>query len=235
MAAPVTVVPQGGRILSRPRREGMYDTEQFRAASTTVTEYIFLNSTRQFTDSNAGNKVSELDTNIVGAGGGVTRGYYVRIFGACLYLTRRGTALLTAAGCDDKRKIVDASWCVLKLGQTPYMFIPTHRVPAGARMSGQISTTENNLTAGDVQQEVPGASFLDLTTPGKRKIRKKVKLADGKVGVQEVEKFDPRIPLEFGETENFTWSLKFNTRPTITTSDIVNMVLYLPSIFLKPL
>ena len=77
--------------------------------------------------------------------------------------------------------------------------------------------------------------FLELTTPGKRKIRKKVKLPNGQIAVKEVEKFDPRIPLEFGETENFTFALKFSTRPTITTSDTINMVMYLPSIFLKPL
>ena len=235
MGAPVTLVPQGGRILSRPRREGLYDQEPFLAASTTITEYNFFNNTRTTSDSSGTAKVAELDTNLIGAGGSVTRGYYVRIFGVCLYLTRRGTARLTAAGMDDKRKIVDASWVVLKLGSTPYMFIPTHRIPAGANLAGLLSTTENNTTAGDVQNSVPMQPFLDLTTPGKRKIRKKVKLPNGQIAVKEVEKFDPRIPLEFGETENFTFALKFSTRPTITTSDTINMVMYLPSIFLKPL
>lgn len=234
MAAPLALVPQTGRILSRPRREGLYDTENFLAASTTVTDYRFFESTRQFTDDSAGNKVAELDTNLVGSGGAVTKGHYLRVFGVNLYLTRRGTALLTGAGIDDKRKIVDASWWQLKLGSTPYLTVPTHRIPAGAGICGPISTTENAVTVGDVQQGCTAGAFYDLTTPGKRKVKKRVRTPQGAVE-RTTEKFDPRIPLEFGEVENFTIHLKFNTRPTITTASTVSMIMYLNSIFLKPL
>lgn len=236
MGAPLALVPQQGRILSRPRREGLFDTEPFLAASTTITDYKFFESTRTPSDASAAAKVSELDTNLIGNGGAVTKGHYLRVFGVNLYLTRRGTARLTSAGMDDKRKIVDASWWTLQLGSTPYMVVPTHRIPAGSCQIGTITTTENALTAGDVQQGSPhGSPYLDLTTPGKRQIRKKVRLPNGQVVERKVEKFDPRIPLEFGETENFTCHIKFSTRPTITSGDTIYMVMFLNSVFLKPL
>src|SRR4051812_45965574 len=167
MSAPVLTIPQGGPIAARPRREGLYDCEAF-VSSGSVTTLPFFQNTRSFAETSAGTKQSGLDTNLVGNGGAnpqgphpprlrppdytnlvgnggsIPKGHYLRVFGAQIYMTRRGTATLTASAVDDKRKILDASYFRLLLGSTPYLDTPTHHVPAGSGISGPLATVENN-------------------------------------------------------------------------------------------
>jgi hypothetical protein len=221
MAAPILQVPVGGPVAARPRREGLYDHEQFVQSGTTLT-YPFFQNTRSFVDGGAV-KTAGLDTNMLGSGGSIPRGHYLRVFGIQLYITRRGTARLTAAGNDDKRKILDAGWWRFSLGTTPYLDAPVYKIPAGCGIFGPLSTTESGLTAGDVQNGWPVPSnFFDLTVPG-----------TVRVGGREVRV--PRIPINLAETENFAVSINFPTRPTITTSDTLTLGMYLVSIYLKPL
>lgn len=155
MSAPVVSVPQGGQVLSRPRKEGLFDSEKILAASTTQTLYTFFLSTRTFSDSNAsGTKIFQYDTNLIGNGGSIPRGHYLRVFGVQLYLTRRDVQNLTAQALDDKRKIIDSSTWRLLLGSTPYMDVPTNKIPSGTGMTGAVATTENNLTIGEWQNAV---------------------------------------------------------------------------------
>ncbi len=226
MSAPVLTVPTGGPIACRPRREGLYDSEAFVAAGSVTTFSLFQN-TRTFQDSAASpsNKTFGLDTNLIGNGGSIPRGHYLRVFGAQLYVSRRTTQLLTAAGLDNKRQIFDGSYWQLLLGSTPYLFTPTWQVPAGTGISGPVSTTEASLTAGDVQMGWQVCTcYKDLTVPGK--IRKQTPTGTKEMRV-------PRIPIEFAETESFTVNITFPVRPTITGT--LYMTCYLVAIYLKQL
>ena len=223
MSAPVLTVPQGGPIAARPRREGLYDTEAFVGAGTVSTFPLFQN-TRSFAETAAGTKQQGLDTNLVGNGGSIPRGHYLRVFGANLYQTRRAAIVNTAAGYDNKRALAESSYWRLLLGSTPYLDTPTQQVPAGTGLSGPLSTTEAG-TFGDVQMGWPICTcYRDLTVPGK--IRKQTPQ-----GVREVRV--PRIPIEFAETESFSVNVIFPIRPTITGT--IFMTCYLVSIYLKPL
>jgi len=224
MSAPVLTVPQGGPIACRPRREGLYDTEAFVAAGVVTTFSLFQN-TRTFAEAAAGAKQFGLDTNLIGNGGSIPRGHYLRVFGAQLYMSRRTAQVLTAAALDNKRALFDSSYWQLLLGSTPYLFTPTFQVPGGTGISGPVSTTEPALTAGDVQMGWQVCTcYKDLTVPGK--IRKQTP-----TGVKEMRV--PRIPIEFAETESFTVNITFPARPTITGT--LYMTCYLVSIYLKPL
>jgi hypothetical protein len=225
MSAPVITVPQGGPIAARPRRENLYDSEAFTQAGS-VTVFPLFQNTRAFADTGAGNKVANLDTNLIGNGGSIPRGHYLRVFGMQMYLTRRGTQVLTSAAIDDKRKLFDAAYTTVLLGSTPYLNAQTNRVPSGQGLNGPLSSMENNLTAGDVQMGWPVCTcYFDLTVPGK--IRKQTPK-----GVKEMRV--PRIPIEFAETESFGINVSYSTRPTITSGTIY-MTLNLISIYLKPL
>jgi hypothetical protein len=224
MSAPVLTVPQGGPIAARPRRENLYDSEAFTAAGT-VTTFSFFQNTRTFSEAAAGAKQFGLDTNLIGNGGSIPRGHYLRVFGSQLYMSRRGTTVLTATALENKRQLFDASFWQLLLGSTPYLFTPTWQVPAGTGISGPVSTTEVGITAGDVQMGWQVCTcYKDLTVPGK--IRKQTPS-----GVKEMRV--PRIPIEFAETESFTVNITYPVRPSITGT--LFMTCLLVAIYLKPL
>jgi hypothetical protein len=226
MGAPVLTVPSGGPIAARPRREGLYDSEAFVSAGGggTVQTFPFFQNTRRFADVIAGNK-SNLDTNLVGNGGSVPRGHYLRVFGANFYQSRRQAYPLTAASFDDKRKLAEASFWRLMLGSTPYLDALTQYVPAGTGLTGPLASAEAGFTVGDVQYgQSLCTCYLDLTVPGK--VRKQTPR-----GVKEIRV--PRIPIEFAETESFTVFVSFPVRPVITGT--IFMTVYLVSIYLKPL
>jgi hypothetical protein len=225
MSAPVLTVPQGGPIAARPRREGLYDTEAF-VQSGAVTQFPFFQNTRQFADTLAGTKQQGLDTNLVGNGGSIPRGHYLRVFGAQLVQSTRNTAQTTAAQYDDIRKLADSSYWTLLLGSTPYLNTPTPQVPAGTGLQGPLASGEV-LTIGGVQMGFPICTcYRDLTVPGK--IRKQTPQ-----GMKEIRV--PRIPIEFAETESFTVTVTFPTRPSITAGNTIYMTCNLVSIYLKPL
>ena len=225
MSAPVLTVPQGGPIAARPRREGLYDTEAFVGAGTVATFPLFQN-TRSFAETAAGTKQQGLDTNLVGNGGSIPRGHYLRVFGSQAYLTRRGTAALTGAAIEEKRILWDTAYWRLLLGSTPYLDTPLHRVPSGTGMTGTLATTQVATTAGDVQMGWPICTcYFDLTVPGK--IRKQTPK-----GVREVRV--PRIPIEFAETESFSVNVTYPTRP-VGIGGTIFIQVYLVSIYLKPL
>ncbi len=230
--APILAVPTGGCIASRPRREGLYDSEAFVQGGYVSTFSLFQN-TRKFQDPAwPYPKIFGLDTNLIGNGGSIPRGHYLRVSGAQLYVSRRTTQLLTASGLDNKRMIFDGSYWQLLLGSTPYLFTPTFQVPAGTGISGPVSTTELNLTAGDVQMGWQVCTvYKDLTIPGK--VRKALGAGCGQTPTGFKEIRVPRIPIEFAETESFTVNITFPVRPTI--SGQLFMTCYLVSIYLKPL
>ena len=224
MSAPVLTVPQGGAIAARPRREGLYDTEAFVAAGA-VTTFPFFQNTRTFANVAAGAKQQGLDTNLVGNGGSIPRGHYLRVFGANMYYSRRNAVVNTAAGYDNFRALPESSYWTLMLGSTPYLYTPTQTVPAGTGLSGPVSTGEVATTIGSVQMGWPICTcYRDLTVPGK--IRKQTPQ-----GVKEIRV--PRIPIEFAETESFQVNVVFPTLPVITGT--IFMQCYLVSIYLKPL
>ncbi len=227
MSAPVQIVPQSQKIAARPRRESLYDTEAFVQAGT-VTVLPFFQNTRSFADTLAGNKVQNFDTNLVGNGGSIPRGHYLRVFGVQLYETRRLAVLNTAAGYDNKRALFDSSFFTLLLGSTPYLNAQTVQIPAGTGLIGPISTGEAGSTFGDVQMGWPICTcYRDLTVPGK--IRKQTPQ-----GVKEIRV--PRIPIEFAETESFTAQVTWpGTRPTIAAGTTLFFTCNLVSIYLKPL
>lgn len=217
MAAPIVQVPVGGPIGGRPRREGLWDTEVFRQAGTTTT-YSFFKNTTTMTDGGAA-KVYGFDTNLVGNGGSVPRGHYLYVFGANDILTRRETAALTAAGIDDKRKLFESGSWAFYLGSTLYLLAPTTMVPSGTGICGPVSTTENNLTAGDVQLGWQVRSnFFDLTVPTPK---------------------SPRQPIGLAETENFSVQIQYPNAATLRTNMVssasINQQVYLTSIYVKPL
>lgn len=165
--------PQGGTIAARPRREGLYDCEQYLATGFggSATRYPFFQSTSRFQqpDSLFLTKQFGIDTNLVGNGGQLPKGHYLRVFGLQSYVAFRFGALtpLTAARLDDVRQIYDTAFVTIQLGSTPYMSIPFYRVPAGTGISGTVSTTQV-LTAGNVTMGVPiNTCYFDLTTPTK--------------------------------------------------------------------
>jgi len=223
MSAPVLTVPQGGPIAARPRREGLYDTEAFTAAGVVQTFPLFQN-TRTFAEAAAGTKRQGLDTNLVGNGGSIPRGHYLRVFGAQMYITRRQVAALLAAAIGEKISLWDMGFWRLLLGSTPYLDTPMHRVCSGTGMSGTLASTEA-LTVGDVQMGWPVCtSYFDLTVPGK--IRKQTPR-----GIKEIKV--PRIPIEFAETESFSVEVTYPARPV--TAGTLFLQCYLVAIYLKPL
>jgi hypothetical protein len=232
MSAPVLTVPQGGPIAARPRREGLYDTEAFLQAGT-VNAFPFFQNTRTFAEVTAGNKTTGLDTNLVGNGGSIPRGHYLRVFGANMYWSYRGAATMAGNGArfDDKRKICESSFWRLLLGSTPYLDTPTPQVPAGTGVFGPLATGEAATSVGDVQFGWPICTcYRDLTVPGK--IRKQTPQ-----GVKEIRV--PRIPIEFAETESFTVVVSVPGSVAVRAAQVagttVFMTCYLVSIYLKPL
>src|SRR5579885_464684 len=226
MSAPVLTVPQGGPIAARPRREGLYDTEAFVGAGT-VTQFPFFQNTRQFAETSAGTKQQGLDTNLVGNGGSIPRGHYLRVFGAQTYVSRRTAAVLTSGNVTDKKKIWEMSYWTLLLGSTPYLNTQTVRVMSGTGLSGTLAGVQDPaITAGDVTMGWPICTcYYDLTVPGK--IRKQTPK-----GMKEIRV--PRIPIEFAETESFQVNITYPVRPTGVTGTLY-MTCYLVSIYLKPL
>jgi hypothetical protein len=225
MSAPILKVPAGGAIAARPRREKLYDTEAFTAAGT-VTTFPFFQNTRAFADAGAGTKVQGLDTNLVGNGGSIPRGHYLRVFGAQSYITKRQVQDLTNVNIVGKTKLWDMAFFRLLLGSNPYLDTQFNQIVTGTGLSGVLSTSEV-LTAGDVQMGWPVATcYYDLTVPGK--IRKQ-----GRNGVVREVRV-PRIPIEFAETESFTVNVVYPTRPTALTGTTFIQI-YLVSIYLKPL
>ena len=168
-----------------------------------------------------------MDTNLVGNGGSVPRGHYLRVFGAQCYMTRRGTAALTAVAINDKRRMWDMAYFTLLLGSTPYLYAPLPKIVSGTGLTGPLATTEV-VTAGDVQMGWPVCTcYFDLTVPGK--IRKQTPS-----GVKEIRV--PRIPIEFAETESFTVNVTYPVLPnTPAVVGTVFMQITLVSIYLKPL
>jgi hypothetical protein len=223
MSAPVLTVPQGGPIAARPRREGLYDTEAFTAAGA-VTTFPFFQNTRQFAETAAGTKVPGLDTNLVGNGGSIPRGHYLRVFGAQAYISYRQLNINAASFVEGKVRMWDTAFFRLLLGSTPYLDTPFNRVVSGTGLSGSLATSAA-VTIGDVQMGWPICTcYYDLTVPGK--IRKQTPRGTKEIRV-------PRIPIEFAETESFTVNVTFPTRPTVTNDS--RMQVYLVSIYLKPL
>jgi hypothetical protein len=230
MSAPVLTVPSGGPIAARPRREGLYDTEAFAQAGAVTTLPLFQN-TRSFADPVAGTKNFGLDTNLVGNGGSIPRGHYLRVFGAQLYQSERAAPPTTGNGFDDFRKLPESSYWQLLLGSTPYLYKPTQQIPAGTGLIGPLSTGQAGLTTGAVQMGFPVCTcYADLTVPGK--IRKQTQQ-----GVKEIRV--PRIPIEFAETESFAVNITFPNatalRATMVVGSTMYMTCYLVSIYLKPL
>ena len=227
MSAPVLTVPQGGPIAARPRRENLYDTEAFVAAPSVLTVLPFFQNTRAFADPLAGTKTQNLDTNLVGNGGSIPRGHYLRVFGAQMYESRRNTPPTTAAGFDDFRKLPESSFWTLLLGSTPYLNAQTQQIPAGTGLNGPIATGLPATTVGAVQIGWPICTcYRDLTVPGK--IRKQTPQ-----GVREIRV--PRIPIEFAETESFAVNVTFPIRPVIEVGSTIFWTCTLVSIYLKPL
>jgi hypothetical protein len=227
MSAPVLTVPQGGPIAARPRRESLYDTEAFTGAGS-VTTFPFFQNTRSFAESAAGAKIAGLDTNLVGAGGSVPRGHYLRVFGCQGYVTRRGSAsgAFDASAFGDKVRLWDMAFWRFLFGSTPYMDVPFNRIVSGTGLSGSLATGEA-LTVGDMQMGLPVCTcYYDLTVPGK--IRKQTPQ-----GVQEIRV--PRIPIEFAETESFTANVSYPTRPSLAFGGTVFLQVRLVSVYLKPL
>jgi hypothetical protein len=226
MSAPVLTVPQGGPIAARPRREGLYDTEAFVAAGA-VTQFPFFQNTRQFADTLAGTKQQGLDTNLVGNGGSIPRGHYLRVFGAQTYVSRRTVQATTSAAITEKKKIWDMAYWTLLLGSTPYLNTQLTRVMSGTGLSGSLTGVEGvGITGGDVTMGWPICTcYYDLTVPGK--IRKQTAR-----GMKEVRV--PRIPIEFAETESFQVNVTYPTRPTGVAGTLYIQA-YLVSIYLKPL
>jgi len=229
MSAPVLTVPAGGPIAARPRREGLYDTEAFRQAGTIV-QLPFFQNTRVFADPVAGNKTL-LDTNLIGNGGSIPRGHYLRVFGANVYMSHRAGYATVATQFDDKRKLAEDSFWRLLLGSTPYLDAPTQQVPAGTGVLGPLGSGEVGVTSGDMQIGWPICTcYKDLTVPGK--IRKQTPQ-----GVKEIRV--PRIPIEFAETESFSVNITFPgavaLRAAMTAATTIFMTTYLVSIYLKPL
>jgi hypothetical protein len=230
MSAPVLTVPTGGPIAARPRRENLYDTEAFVAAPAgTITVLPFFQNTRTFADPAAGTKVQNFDTNLVGNGGSIPRGHYLRVFGAQMYESSRNTPPTTAAGWDDFRKLPESSFWTLLLGSTPYLNAQTQQIPAGTGLTGPIAmgAVAPAVTVGNMQVGWPICTcYRDLTVPGK--IRKQTPQ-----GVKEIRV--PRIPIEFAETENFAVNVTFPIRPVIVALSTIFMTCTLVSIYLKPL
>jgi hypothetical protein len=231
MSAPVLQVPQGGPIAARPRRENLYDTEAFVQASVAgVSVLPFFQNTRAFADPLAGTKVQNFDTNLVGNGGSIPRGHYLRVFGTQLYQTERAAPPTTSNGFDDFRKLPESSYWTLLLGSTPYLNAQTQQVPAGTGLNGPLSTTQV-LTTGAVQMGWQICTcYRDLTVPGK--IRKQTPQGTKEIRI-------PRIPIEFAETESFAVNVTFPQaallRATMTAATTIYMVCTLVSIYLKPL
>ena len=224
MSAPVLTVPQGGPIAARPRREYLYDSEAFVGAGT-VTVFPLFQNTRSFAEVSAGTKQQGLDTNLVGNGGSIPRGHYLRVFGTQMYMTRRQTAALTASAITEKSKLWDMAYWTLLLGSTPYLNTQLNRVPSGTGLAGSLATTEA-VTAGDVTMGWPICTcYFDLTVPGK--VRKQTAK-----GVKEIRV--PRIPIEFAETESFAVNVTYPTRPTAVAGTIY-LESTLVSSYLKPL
>ena len=225
MSAPVLTVPQGGPIAARPRREGLYDTEAFTAAGA-VTQFPLFQNTRTFAEAAAGTKQQGLDTNLVGNGGSIPRGHYLRVFGAQTYISRRTAQVLTSGNVSNKKALWETAYWTLLLGSTPYLNTQLVRVMSGTGMAGTLAGAESAaVTAGDVTMGWPICTcYYDLTVPGK--IRKQTAK-----GMKEVRV--PRIPIEFAETESFQVNITYPSRPTITGTLYIQA--YLVSIYLKPL
>jgi len=223
MSAPVLTVPQGGPIAARPRREHLYDSEAFTAAGT-VTVFPFFQNTRAFAEVAAGTKVQGLDTNLIGNGGSIPRGHYLRVFGVQCYISFRQLNMNAASFIEDKVRLWDTAFFTLLLGSTPYLNAQLNRIVSGSGLSGTLGTSAA-VTIGDVQMGWPICTcYYDLSVPGK--IRKQTPR-----GVKEIRV--PRIPIEFAETESFTVNVTYPTRPTVTNNSFLRITLV--SIYLKPL
>jgi hypothetical protein len=230
MGAPILTVPQAGQVAARPRRENLYDTQGY---ATGVTTLPFFQNTATWADTTVGAAATSytakqfgLDTNLVGNGGSIPRGHYLRVFGMQLYMTRRNATPTTSLQIvEQSRKMIDAGFMVLLLGTTPYLYASIFDIPAGTGLQGPVSTTQTGVCSGSVQSGWPSCTcFRDLTVPGK--IKKTVNGVTKEIRV-------PRIPIEFAETENFAVNLTYPTLPTVTGA--IFMVITLVSIYLKPL
>ena len=225
--APVVTVPPSYAVAARPRNFFQYDSQGMFGGSP-VNVFPFFQDSTGFVDVGLGHKRFGLDTNMVGPGGALSRGYYFRVFCMSVYMTRRGTQALTAAAISDKQRMWDMGYVTFLMGSTPYLYAPLQKMPSRTGLTGPLSTTEPLLTAGDVQMGWPiCTACYDLTVPGK--IRKQTP-----EGVKEIRV--PRIPIEFAETEsyqvNITYPVLPNTPPIVGT---VFMQVMLGGIMLQPL
>jgi len=188
LSAPVLTVPQGGPIASRPRRENLFDTERFfRAAIGGVARRLsFFANTQTNSDIDAAGAFAKPpgSTNMVGPGGSLPRGHYLRVFGVNAYITRRqvgGTGTITMSSFPDVQRLWDMGYISIMLGATSYLDTQFVRLCSGTGIQGPVSVGQV-ATSFFNQQMGSGncASYFDLSIP--TKVRQQVKVTKVCIG-----------------------------------------------------
>ncbi len=163
MPIQVSNLPTAGQIATRPRKEGVYDTEGYNgAAASPATLSLFIDA-RSFADTglDAGTtKTLGLHTNLTGRGGQLPRGYHFYWYGIRGKVSYGVANLTTAANAvvlDEHRRMRDNSHIEFKFGTTPYIFAPFDEVPSGVGF-GSVSTTHSATTVWPNSWGVPHRS-----------------------------------------------------------------------------
>ena len=170
MSIPVVSIPQQGPIATRPRRDGIYDTEGWDDGGAIDAKVTVFRSATSFSNTDLGlTKTKGRDHNFDNNGGQLPKGQALHWYVLANKIRPTAANLGGAAVAvvwDVIRRIREVTWLTFRFGDTPYLVLQTWQVPECVGV-GRGYTTHNAVTlVGQSQSEHDRRNGYDVTLSG---------------------------------------------------------------------
>lgn len=169
MSIPVVTMPQQGPIATRPRREGIYDSEGWANGSAITAKLTIFRSSTSFAVTLGLTKTKGRDHNMDGPGGQLSKGQALHWYVLCNKIRPLAANLQGATiplVWDVVRRIRESTWCTFYFGNTPYLVLQTWMIPEGCGVTGGF-TNHNAITlVSQSQAELDRQNGYDVTLNG---------------------------------------------------------------------
>ena len=172
MSIPVLTLPQQGEILTRPRREGCYDTEGYAGGSAIPARLSIFSNVSAFSPG-AGTmgltKTKYRDHNFENSGGSLWKGSTLHWYGLKIKFRPLGAVMGGAAAVavwDQIRRIRESTWFTFYFGSMPYISAQTWQVPQGTGFGDAFITHNATTMIGTTHADLDRANHYDITLSG---------------------------------------------------------------------